>query len=308
LLKSRWIYVVFLTIILAIEVPISEAQTQPSINLQGLTWSHSTITVLVIPESDELWWDQSYLNATLRAMNVWNNAIMNFSYYSSQFSYLSQIRMVYSISSTLELGYNIYITWQEEYLGTNTLGTSQSIYEPPCIIINNTISLGSKTKGYALNEIDMQNIAVHELGHALGLAHSDYSGDIMYPEYTPKGKVLALSTLDIYAVSIVFEWLSHYPQPKNKCPLESSITLPLDIQYEYLPILYSDLPPPSPPASPLRILLEFIFGLIYSNIVIVFMLLLIISLMILLIAIIRVKGTEKVPTIFILIRENTGQR
>jgi len=291
LLKSRWIYVVFLTIILAIEVPISEAQTQPSINLQGLTWKHSNITVLVILESDEPWWKQSYLNSTLRAINMWNNAILNFSSYGSQFSYLSQIRMAYSISQTLETGFDIYITWQEEYAGTNTLGTSQAVYELPCTIINNTISLGARIKGYVLNEIDMQNVAIHELGHALGLGHSDYSDDIMYPEYTPRGSVQALSTLDVYGISIVFSWLSHYPYQPNKCPSKSSITLPQNIQYEYLPISYMDLPPPNPPLY--KTPLDFVIGLISSHPEIVLLLLLSTSLIVLLLSIRKVKGTQK---------------
>ncbi|MGQ9719675.1 MAG: matrixin family metalloprotease [Nitrososphaerales archaeon] len=293
MMRSRWTYVVFLIIILTIKVPISEAQTEPSINLQGLTWNHSIITVLVVPQSHQPWWDTSYLNASLRAINLWNNAILNFSSYSSQFYYLSQIRMISSVSQALEPGFDIYITWQEEYEGTNTLGTSQAVYELPCTIINNTISLWAKTKGYVLNEVDMQNVAIHELGHALGLGHSDYSGDIMYPEYTPRGDVRALSTLDLYGVSIVFEWLSHYPEPPNKCPSELSVILPQDIQYEYLPISYADLPPQSPHSY--KTLLDFVLGLINSPHGIVLLLLLSVTLIVLLVAIWRVKSTKIAP-------------
>lgn len=290
-MKNRWIYTIFLTIVLTIQVPISGTQTQPSIDLQGLTWNHTTITVLIVPQSQQSWWNPSYLNSTLRAVNVWNNAILNFSSYSSQFSYLSQIRLVSSVSQTLESGFDIYITWQEEYAGTNTLGTSQAIYEPPCTIINNTITLGAKTKTYVLNEVDMQNIAIHELGHALGLGHSDYANDIMYPQYTPKGNVIALSTLDLYGVSVVFEWLSHYPYIPNICPSKSSITLPSYIPYEYLLISYENLPPQTPP--PYKTLLDFILGLISFPYVIILLLLLTISLIILSVVIWRAMNTKE---------------
>ncbi|MEM3078020.1 MAG: hypothetical protein QXR38_00790 [Nitrososphaerales archaeon] len=42
-----------MTIVLTIQVPISGAQIQPSIDLQGLTWNHTTITVLIVPQSQQ---------------------------------------------------------------------------------------------------------------------------------------------------------------------------------------------------------------------------------------------------------------
>jgi len=104
--------------------------------------------------------------------------------------------------------------------------------------------------------------------------------------------VRALSTLDTYALTIVFDWLSHYPYLQNECPLESSVTLPPDLQYEYLPILYSELPPPSQNPPPIRVLLEFIIGLILSNLGIIILLLLIASLIALLMVFGRGKSSE----------------
>jgi len=284
---NRQIYITVLIIIFTIQAPIS--QTQPSINLQGLTWNHTTITVLIVPQNQQSWWNPSYLNATIRAINVWNNAILNFSSsYDSRFFYLSQIRMVYSISQTIEPGFDIYITWQEEYAGTNTLATSQPFVQLPCTIINNTITLGAKTKTYILNEVDMQNIATHELGHALGLGHSNYAGDIMYPQYTPRGNIIALSTLDLYGISMVFEWLSRYPQIPNICPSKASITLPSYISYEYLPISYENLPPQTPPYT----ILDYILGILSSPYVTVFLLLLAILLVILAVVVGKAIGNQ----------------
>lgn len=290
-MKNRLVYTIILTIILTIQVPLSQTQTQPSINLQGLTWDHATITVLIVPQNQQSWWNPSYLNATIRAINMWNNAILNFSSsYGSQFFYLSQIRMVYSISQTLETGFDIYIIWQESYAGTNTLATSRPFIQLPCTIINNTITLGAKTKTYVINEVDMQNIVLHELGHALGLGHSNYAGDVMYPEYSPKGNVTALSTLDLYGVSVVFEWLSRHPKMPNICPSKTSLTLPSYIQYEYLPISYEDLPAQTFPSY--DTMLNSILKILGSPYVIVFLLLSTLSLLILAIFIKKTTGSQ----------------
>lgn len=241
----------------------AEAQAQYSLDLLGITWNHSTISVLIIPQESEFWWEPSYLNATLRAIGEWNNAILDFAFNYSDFAYLSRFRMVPTIAHVLDSGFDIYITWIEESteMGIEAIGYSEAVYKPPCIIINNTISLAAKIPdGYVLNEIDMQNVAIHELGHSLGLEHSNYPDDIMYPNYTSRETIHALSSLDIYAVSKVFEWMSKSPQfsPPNTCPQKSPVTLPSSIPYQYLSISYEDLPPLPPSQTPLDYILRFV--------------------------------------------------
>jgi hypothetical protein len=134
---------------------------------------------------------------------------------------------------------------------------------PSRIIIKSTIDLASETlQGYVLNEVDMQNIAVHELGHSLGLRHSNYTEDIMYPRYTlnPLNQVQGLSTLDLYGVSTVFQWMSTSSNPYS--PQKSSVTLPSSITYRYLPISDEDLPPTTPYSSLWQTLLTYIQKLI----------------------------------------------
>jgi predicted Zn-dependent protease len=222
----------------------AQAQTQYSINLQGLTWNHSTISVLVVPQDNASWWMPSYLNATLRAISEWDNAIVYFASNYSNFAYLSNLRMIPTISHAMNSGFDVYISWIETPLNTssNELGDTQNVYEQPYTIIKSTITLAAEdSQGYVLNEFDMQNVALHELGHCLGLGHTSYSGDVMYPDYTPKQTVEALSTLDLYGVSTVFQWMSRSSQFN---PV-SSVTLLSNIPYQYLPISNENLPPPS---------------------------------------------------------------
>jgi predicted Zn-dependent protease len=253
-MKMKWKQALSVSLILSLMLLVSvlgeaQAQTQYSLDLQGLTWNHSTISVLVVPQDNASWWKSSYLNATLRAISEWNNAIVYFARNYSNFAYLSSLRMIPTISHAMNSGFDVYISWIETSLntGANEIGDTQTVYEQPYTIIKSTITLAAKdSQGYVLNEADMQNVALHELGHSLGLGHSSYLGDVMYPHYTPKQTVEGLSTLDVYGVSTVFQWMSKSSQFN---PV-SSVTLPSNIPYQYLPISNENLPPPSSTPSP----------------------------------------------------------
>lgn len=226
---------------------ITQAQAQHSLYLQGVTWGHSTIGVLVVPQEDASWWSSSYLSATLRSISQWNNAIQDFALNFTDSNYLSGLRMVPTVSRTLSHDSDVCVSWIQAFSGNSEeIGLAETTYNSFGIIINSTISLAAQdSNGNALNEIDMQNLALHELGHSLALGHSDYSGDVMYPRLASNQTVQALSTLDLYGVSTVFHWMSDSPSSPHS-PEQSSVTLPLDVAYQYLPISYDDLPPPGP--------------------------------------------------------------
>jgi hypothetical protein len=102
--------------------------------------------------------------------------------------------------------------------------------------------------GTVLSETDSQNVAIHELGHMLGLGHANYTGDTMYYAYTLGSPVRSISTLDLYGVGTVFRWMAsslEFDQANQESPIYS-VTLPPDIAYEHLPISEKNLPPQSP--------------------------------------------------------------
>ena len=263
--------ILFFLVILSLTFGLSEflkvqAQAQYSLNLETITWNHSSIRVLIIMPENESWWNPSYLNATLRAIGEWNDAIPDFASNFTDYAYLSAIRMVPTVTYTLNYGFDVYVSWTEKSLsGADEIGiTSWSLYSTPSrIIMNSTIDLTSKTlQGYILDEVDMQNLAVHELGHSLGLRHSNYTGDVMYPmlSLNPLNQVQALSTLDLYGVSTVFQWMSNSINPFS--PRQSSVTLPSNITYRYIPISNDDLPLSTPYSSLWQTLLTYIQELI----------------------------------------------
>jgi len=231
----------------------AEAQEQYSLDLLGNTWDHSTISVRIAPPENESWWKAYYLYASIRAISEWNHAIQEFASNYTDFAHLSRIRMVPTITQETDPGFDISITWTECCISEQTIGQSQAYVKSPCIITKNTVIIASiAPSGHVMTEVDMQNLILHEIGHTLGLYHSNYSGDIMYPTVSYRETVYALSSLDVYAVSKVFEWMSNSTQfsSSNTCPQESSVTLPSSISYHYLPLSVVDLPPP-PSQTPL---------------------------------------------------------
>lgn len=254
--------VLLLILGLTLVVPISnqtEAQPEYSIEVMGHTWDHSTISASIFPRENESWWEPSYLNATLRGIAQWNDAIQEFASNHADFSYLSRVSLVPTITHELASGFDIYVGWIAECESEATIGQSRATVKSPCIITNNTVCLTAKApSGHVMTGVDMQNIVVHELGHTLGLYHCSYSGDVMYSIVSYRETVKPLSSLDLYALSQNFEWLTNSTQfsSSDTCPQESSLTLPSSISYGHFPIAAENLPPSTP-----QNLIEYTVGL-----------------------------------------------
>ena len=229
---------------------LTEAQAEYSIDVTGYTWDHSAITVSVFPQENESWWEPSYLNATLNAINQWNAAIQEFASNHTEFSYLSQVSLVPTITYENVSGFDVYMGWISECEDETKIGQSKALVKSPCVVTKNTVCLAAKApSGHVMTEVDMQNIAVHELGHTFGLSHCDYSEDVMYYRVSYRSTVKELSSIDLYALSKSFEWLSNSTQftSSSVCPQKSSLNLPSDISYYQLAIATENLPLSAPP-------------------------------------------------------------
>ena len=149
------------------------------------------------------------------------------------------------LTFTFPIHETLWNTTAEDAVGL----TEIMFYESSGTMLNSTVTLAATDRsGYVLSEADVQNVALHELGHSMGLGHSGNYSDVMYLKYTLGSPIRALSTLDLYGVATVFQWMANSTEftSAGKLRKTSSVTLPTDIKFQYLPISSENLPPQSP--------------------------------------------------------------
>ncbi|PVX24304.1 MAG: hypothetical protein CW716_10320 [Candidatus Bathyarchaeum sp.] len=217
---------------------LARAQTEYSIEIRGYTWDHSTITVRILPQQNMTWWKPEYLNASLQGISQWNDAMQEFAQNNPSFSFLSDVRFVPTISYEVVSGFNVYMGWIAECASEEVIGQTETTVKFPCHSMNSTVCLSAKApSGHVMTEVDMQNIVVHELGHVIGLSHTNISRDVMYPTVYYQETVKPLSTLDMYGVAKLFELAT-----TGACPEEDLVIMPQSIGYSQLEIAPENVP------------------------------------------------------------------
>lgn len=225
------------------------SQSQYSLELKDRTWDHSSISVLILYPANASWWKPSFLDAAVHAVGEWNDALVDFASNYSTYAYLSEVRLVPTVSNVSMSGFDVYVSWAETLPGSaaDVLGVTLSYATGSGVFLNCTISMASKDQfGLGIGEADMQNGVVHELGHTLGLGHTSVAGDVMSSAVILGAPVRAVSSLDEYGVATVFNWMSRSSQFSFGNWLgENSVTLPSGVQYRYSPVSSRNSPPQS---------------------------------------------------------------
>ena len=213
------------------------AQTEYSINLSNTTWDHANIRILLIPPENESWWNTNFVDLTLQAVDRWNSALATFASSYRDFAYLSNIRLEATESSGAAQNFDVYISWTEQIInsGLGAVGSAQR-YLRSGVITSCNITLAAKDLlGIPLTDVLMQSVAIHEIGHALGLLHANYTNDVMFSESSYDIAVRPISSLDIYGVAQVFRWRSFSSQfnSSNQEWDSNPVSLPSGVKYEY---------------------------------------------------------------------------
>jgi Matrixin. len=196
---------------------LSQAATSSdSIEVLG-AWHKTTLTILIIPHESE-----SLTRALGEAVDWWTNALQTFtSLYG--YEYLGRLTLVKLVRGVNGSSGDISVEYVAS-LGGRICGLT-NLYIDRGEILDAHIEVSLECIS---GRVDLARlVAAHELGHALGLGHTERSDDLMYQYVVPGARP---STLDLYALARLYEWI----EGGGSRSIPSSVTLPNDIDYMYL--------------------------------------------------------------------------
>ncbi len=234
-MKSSFCIILLLLLFTPLGMVQAQTQDTQSLDLFTYTWSKSTLNVLIVEADGQSWWRPEYTSAAANAVEDWNQAISYFSSKHSEYGYLSGVKLVSEISKDFKPGYDVYVNFTLTIIdnGGIILGRATTYPSSNGIIDQCTIVLTTTAELLSLNNEGIRNVATHELGHALGLGHSNSTSDLMYANNDLIFSKNKISNLDFIGVAVLFDWMKTGTPPKSQ--VRDSIVLPSNVAFEYAP-------------------------------------------------------------------------
>ncbi|MEM4699907.1 MAG: matrixin family metalloprotease [Candidatus Nezhaarchaeales archaeon] len=180
----------------------------PSIELIGAAWDRFNLSVYILADSVP----SEYIDAVREAFRVWDSALEAFGN-SYGYRYLSNFNFSIRIVCLPPKAYDILVNFTLSPSPSGELGRA-TIYYRDGRVEWVDIVLHLYYGATMLGPGDVYNIALHEIGHALGLGHtesreSENGPELMYPMYpysTGASTRVTPTTLDAYGVAVAHEW------------------------------------------------------------------------------------------------------
>ncbi|RLG09804.1 MAG: hypothetical protein DRN68_00695, partial [Thaumarchaeota archaeon] len=201
--------------IILVLIQTVSAEQSYSIDIIGVAFDHYQITLKIIPSGVEV-----LDKAVKDAISIWNSALKEFaSLYGYDYLLKIQLKIV---NETSDISVR-YVDDLGKACGDATLnymldGRIQKVeieISRKCVDLDHSLAL---------------TVAEHEIGHALGLGHTEYEEDLMYSRLKGFRKP---STLDLYALSVIYEWIK---DGEFHPPDVTEVELPKSITFAYLPM------------------------------------------------------------------------
>lgn len=214
---------------------ILPAHAAASIELEEFRWNKFPITVYV---DLNRWSVPDYAVAIREALDNWLKAIWNYTnaYGGQSLTMISYTYYVKNANSTSNP--DVIMSFTPNKMGFNAVGLTTCKYEPsshePIAPTNINITTYSATA----SDLFVKDVAMHEFGHALGVAHATLPNTENGPELmyraSSETEIVFPSTLDVYALTQLY-----------RGGFSQTIQLPTSIPYLMLP--EGSIPPPQTP-------------------------------------------------------------
>lgn len=203
-------------ILLFVLIPHARGEDTYSLTLAPFRWPPSAIPVYVDPSAPDF-----ARRGTQMAMEAWNRAQ---DWFVGKYSYLLNNRpLQYRLYETGFQGSKAISVYFKPYSNPDTQGVTRGT--PPYVDI--TIFLVTED-GKLINEVAVQNIALKELGHALGIGGVSLQSDAMYGySLDVENMTLLPSTLDLYGLYVIGSGFS-----RQYMDSDYAVNLPPQISYE----------------------------------------------------------------------------